>query len=74
MTTLTKAERDRIKRMNDPVYRACGRKKKYATRALALAVARNGEQQTQRKNHRTVILRVYKCPYCKCWHLTRKRS
>jgi len=55
--------------MADPAYRGCLRKHKYATEALALAVAAHSEAENRRSGSR-VSLRAYPCPRCHCWHLT----
>lgn len=46
--------------------RMCFSKKRYSTEAYANRVAREA------KAVRGVDLRVYKCPHCLWWHLTKK--
>jgi hypothetical protein len=43
------------------------RKKRYGTKKIALAKAK----QTEKLN--PIKLDIYKCPECKCWHLTKRR-
>ena len=46
-------------------WRTCGRKVGYETESKANKAAK------KRKHKRT---RVYECPYCHCWHITRARK
>lgn len=43
----------------------CGKKRRYKTRELADTVATDAQEK------RGVGLRVYECPHCLGWHLTR---
>lgn len=59
----------RIKAGEDPAeFRACGRKKRYATRVEATKAA---EKSSRRKDAPKIF--VYECPYCGGWHLTHRR-
>lgn len=49
-------------------YMACGRKTRYGNRANAMRVAR------RRMAMGVPYLRVYHCPYCGGWHLTKRES
>lgn len=56
---------------------ACERKKKFGTEALALRVAASAvEPRSKQRLHRhrppPRQLAVYRCPHCRCWHLTSK--
>ena len=58
-----------IKAGEDPAeFRACGRKKRYATRVEA---AKAAEKSSRRKDAPKIF--VYECPYCGGWHLTHRR-
>ena len=53
----------------DPAeFRACGRKKRYETRAEAKKAA---EASSRRRDAPKIF--VYECPYCGGWHLTHRR-
>lgn len=53
----------------DPAeYRACARKKRYASRVEATKAA---ERSSKRKDAPKIF--VYECPYCGGWHLTHRR-
>ena len=47
-------------------YKACERKKRYASEAEAKDAIRSCERHGSRD------LRCYRCPYCNGWHLTHK--
>jgi len=71
MSTRPKAIVD--ERMADHEYRACLRKRKYATEDLALTVGEHSTAMTKKKMKRTVVIRAYQCSFCRCWHLTHDR-
>lgn len=50
-----------------------GKKVRYTTRKKALK-ALNLTGTIAKKEHRPVVLRIYKCPYCQGWHLTKQRQ
>lgn len=70
-----KADRRERRRRNDNVtrlygpkgHRACGRKRRYATRDEADVV----RLESMRKGNDS--LRSYRCPYCGGWHLSHCR-
>ena len=49
-------------------YKACERKKRYATEADARDAIRSCERHGSRDLH------CYRCPYCDGWHLTHKAA